>query len=58
MSPKSPRRDPRPPLVSLAEHEAAKWNIGVIPCHNEEMNIGQLIVRVLDAYVPRRRDGR
>ena len=37
--------------VSLAEHEALQGAVSVvIPCRNEEMNIGRLIPRLLDLY--------
>ena len=40
---KPPRSAPRPP-VSLCEHEALRHAVSVvIPCHNEEMNIGPLV---------------
>jgi dolichol-phosphate mannosyltransferase len=40
---KPPRNVPRP-RVSLFEHEALRYSVSVvIPCHNEEMNIGPLV---------------
>jgi dolichol-phosphate mannosyltransferase len=39
------------PRVSLATHEALRGAVSVvIPCHNEEMNVGPLIERILDLY--------
>ena len=39
-----PPRNPARPSVSLFEHEALRHAVSVvIPCHNEEMNIGPLV---------------
>ena len=39
-----PPRDVRRPGVSLFEHESLRHSVSVvIPCHNEEMNVGPLI---------------
>lgn len=41
---KPPRNAPRP-TVSLFEHETLRHSVSVvIPCHNEEMNIGPLVI--------------
>jgi len=51
---KPPRRVERP-AVSLAEHEELHGAISVVvPCHNEEMNVGPLVAnlkRYYDAYL-------
>jgi hypothetical protein len=37
--------------VSLSTHEALRGAVSVvIPCHNEEMNVGPLVERILDLY--------
>ncbi len=47
---KPPRHVPRP-AVSLAEHAGLRKAVSfVIPCHNEEMNIGALITRLRELY--------
>lgn len=39
------------PKVSLFEHEALRSAVSVVvPCHNEEMNIGPLITRLRDLF--------
>lgn len=41
----------QPVRVSLFAHEALRGAISVvIPCHNEEMNIGTLVERIVDLY--------
>jgi dolichol-phosphate mannosyltransferase len=46
-----PPRITAQPVVSLCEHERLKGAVSVvIPCHNEEMNIGPLIRRLKDLY--------
>src|SRR4029453_3093894 len=47
---KPPRNAPRPP-VSLCEYEALRHAVSVvIPCHNEEMNIGPLVNGLLELF--------
>ena len=47
----TPPRDVSRPVVSLFEHEALRKAVTVIiPCHNEEMNIGPLVERLLGYY--------
>jgi len=47
---KPPREAPRP-RVSLFQHEALRHSVSVvIPCHNEEMNIGPLIIGLRDLF--------
>ena len=47
---KSPRKKELP-KVSLFKHESLRRAISVvIPCHNEEMNIGPLVERILTLY--------
>ena len=47
---KPPRHVPRP-AVSLAEQPSLKKAVSfVIPCHNEEMNIGPLITRLRELF--------
>ena len=47
---KPPRTKPRP-KVSLFAHESLRAAVSVvIPCHNEEMNIGPLVERILEHY--------
>ena len=47
---KPPRHVPRP-AVSLAEHASLAKSVSfVIPCHNEEMNIGPLITRLRELF--------
>ena len=37
--------------ISLSTHEALRGAVSVvIPCHNEEMNVGPLVERILDLY--------
>jgi dolichol-phosphate mannosyltransferase len=44
-----PKKEPR--RVSLFTHESLRGAVSVvIPCHNEEMNVGPLIERILDLY--------
>jgi dolichol-phosphate mannosyltransferase len=46
-----PPRVVEPPKISLFDHPSLRGNISaVIPCHNEEMNIGPLITRLKDLY--------
>ena len=46
-----PPRQNRQPNVSLFRHESLRGAISVvIPCHNEEMNVGPLVERVLALY--------
>ena len=47
---KPPRDVPRP-RVSLFEHEALRHSVSVvIPCHNEEMNIGPLVTGLRELF--------
>ena len=47
---KPPRDVPRP-SVSLFEHEALRRSVSVvIPCHNEEMNIGPLVIGLRELF--------
>ena len=47
---KPPRVVP-PPKVSLCEHESLRGAVSVvIPCHNEEMNVGPLVDRLRDLF--------
>ena len=47
---KAPRKK-EPRRVSLFTHESLRGAVSVvIPCHNEEMNVGPLIERILDLY--------
>jgi dolichol-phosphate mannosyltransferase len=47
---KPPRDVPRP-SVSLFEHEALRRSVSVvIPCHNEEMNVGPLVTGLRDLF--------
>jgi dolichol-phosphate mannosyltransferase len=44
-----PKKDLR--RISLFTHESLRGAVSVvIPCHNEEMNVGHLIERILDLY--------
>lgn len=46
-----PPRTKQPPVVSLCTHEKLLGAVSVvIPCHNEEMNIGPLVRRLRDLY--------
>jgi dolichol-phosphate mannosyltransferase len=46
-----PPKDLPKPAASLFEHESLRRSVSVvIPCHNEEMNIGPLIRQLLDFY--------
>jgi dolichol-phosphate mannosyltransferase len=46
-----PPRKKQPRRISLFSHEALRGAVSVvIPCHNEEMNVGPLIERILDLY--------
>jgi dolichol-phosphate mannosyltransferase len=46
---KPPRKEPR--RISLFTHESLRGAVSVvIPCHNEEMNVGPLIERILELY--------
>jgi hypothetical protein len=46
-----PPRAPARPRVSLAAHAALRRSVSVVvPCHNEEMNVGPLVRRLLDLY--------
>jgi len=47
---KPPRRKDRP-KVSLFRHESLRAAMSIIiPCHNEEMNVGPLVERILELY--------
>lgn len=47
---KPPRASP-PPSVSLFRHEALRRSVSVVvPCHDEEANVGPLVERLLDLY--------
>jgi dolichol-phosphate mannosyltransferase len=47
---KPPRRVP-PPKTSLFEHESLRGAVSVVvPCHNEEMNIEPLVVRLRELF--------
>ena len=47
---KPPRRKDRP-KISLFRHESLRAAVSiVIPCHNEEMNVGPLVERILELY--------
>ena len=46
-----PPRKKQSQKISLCSHEALRGAISVvIPCRNEEMNVGPLIARILDLY--------
>jgi dolichol-phosphate mannosyltransferase len=46
-----PPRSKEPVKISLFAHESLRRAVSiVIPCHNEEMNIGPLVRRILDLY--------
>ena len=46
-----PPRQKETPKVSLFAHESLRGAISVvIPCHNEEMNVGPLVKRILELY--------
>ena len=46
-----PPRLPDPPRVSLFRHEALRHAVSVVvPCHDEEMNVGPLVERLLALY--------
>lgn len=46
-----PPRQKETPKVSLFAHESLRGAISVvIPCHNEEMNVGPLVERTLELY--------
>jgi dolichol-phosphate mannosyltransferase len=46
-----PPRATQPAKVSLFAHESLRGALSVvIPCHNEEMNLGPLVERILDLY--------
>jgi SAM-dependent methyltransferase len=46
-----PPRTNEPAKVSLFDHESLRHALSVvIPCHNEEMNLGPLVERILDLY--------
>ena len=48
---KSLREQKETPKVSLFAHESLRGAISVvIPCHNEEMNVGPLVERILELY--------
>jgi dolichol-phosphate mannosyltransferase len=46
-----PPRTKQSRKISLFSHEALRGAVSVvIPCHNEEMNVGPLVERILDLY--------
>src|SRR5437868_3063085 len=46
-----PPRIKNPPVVSLFSHATLRGAVSVvIPCHNEEMNVGPLVHRILQLY--------
>ena len=46
-----PPRQKKAPQVSLFAHESLRGAVSVvIPCHNEEMNVGPLVERILELY--------